>query len=153
MATAMGHRDQQRKNARSTKPLSKPTIRLIESNEWILVRNKNRPQPLPTILEETQAETSADTQESIRALEDQVPAQDEAHYYAFSSLVDIEQTGKSYSDLTGRFPVRSERGNLYVLVVYLYDDNAILVEPIKNRGEAGICQVVHGTGPGTTFCL
>jgi hypothetical protein len=37
--------------------------------------------------------------------------------------------------LTGKFPVRSDRGNLYVLVVYLYDDNAILVEPIKNRGD------------------
>ena len=36
-------------------------------------------------------------------------------------------------DLTGRFPYRSSRGNEYVLVVYHYDANAILVEPVKNR--------------------
>ena len=39
----------------------------------------------------------------------------------------------AYSDLTGRFPFRSSRGNEYLLVVYDYDSNAILVEPLKNR--------------------
>ena len=39
----------------------------------------------------------------------------------------------TYSDLTGRFPHRSSRGNQYVLVIYDYDSNAILAEPIKNR--------------------
>jgi hypothetical protein len=43
-------------------------------------------------------------------------------------------TGKSYSDL--HFPTVSEMGNLYVLVLYTQDDNAILVEPLKNRSEA-----------------
>jgi hypothetical protein len=63
------------------------------------------------------------------------PTVEAATTYTFSSIVDMETTGKSYSDLTGKFPVHSDRGNLYVLVVYLDDDNAILVEPIKNRGD------------------
>ena len=39
----------------------------------------------------------------------------------------------AYSDLTGRFPYQSSRGNKYVLVIYDYDGNAILMEPLKNR--------------------
>lgn len=45
----------------------------------------------------------------------------------------IETTGKIYTDQTGRFPVKSSRGNQYILVAYDYDSNAILTEPLKNR--------------------
>lgn len=38
-----------------------------------------------------------------------------------------------FLDLTGRFPYRSSRGNQYILTVYDYDSNAILVKAIKNR--------------------
>ena len=37
------------------------------------------------------------------------------------------------SDLTGRFPVPSSSGNHYLLVVYDYDSNAILMQPTPNR--------------------
>ena len=40
---------------------------------------------------------------------------------------------KGLSDLTGVFPHKSSRGNLYVMVMYDYDINAILFEPTKNR--------------------
>ena len=40
---------------------------------------------------------------------------------------------KTYSDQTGRFPFRSSRGNEYIMVMYDYDANAILVAPLKNR--------------------
>ena len=40
---------------------------------------------------------------------------------------------KCYSDLTGRFPFKSSRGNNYILVVYHFDGNAILAQCIKNR--------------------
>ena len=40
---------------------------------------------------------------------------------------------KTYSDQTGRFPHRSSRGNEYVMVMYDYDSNAILVTALKNR--------------------
>jgi hypothetical protein len=45
----------------------------------------------------------------------------------------ITETGKIYTDQTGRFPVTSSRGNKYILVLYNYDTNAILTEPLKNR--------------------
>jgi hypothetical protein len=41
-----------------------------------------------------------------------------------------------HSDLTGRFPIQSSRGMNYVLVVYDYDSNAILAEPMRNRTDA-----------------
>ena len=39
---------------------------------------------------------------------------------------------KKYSDLTGKFPVHSDRGNNYILVAYHYDGNNILTTPLKN---------------------
>ena len=44
-----------------------------------------------------------------------------------------QESGKAYIDLTGRFPIRSARGNQYILVGYHYDANAILVEPLASR--------------------
>jgi hypothetical protein len=41
--------------------------------------------------------------------------------------------GQIYTEQTGRFPVVSSKGNKYVMVLYEYDGNAILAEPIKNR--------------------
>ena len=38
-----------------------------------------------------------------------------------------------YTDLTGRFPCKSSRGNEYVLVPYHYNDNHILGRAMKNR--------------------
>ena len=45
---------------------------------------------------------------------------------------------KVFSDITGAFPHKSSRGNVYVMVMYDYDSNAILAEPIKNRKAATI---------------
>ena len=54
--------------------------------------------------------------------------------YVFAALVDIDETnGTIYTDLTGRFPITSSRGYKYIFVLYDYDSNAILVEPIKSR--------------------
>ena len=38
-----------------------------------------------------------------------------------------------YYDLTGQFPVQSDRGNNYILVAYHYDANNVLTTPLKNR--------------------
>jgi hypothetical protein len=53
-------------------------------------------------------------------------------HQVFSAVVD-SGTGKIYTDQTGRFPVTSSRGNKYLFVLYDYDSNAILAEPIKSR--------------------
>lgn len=47
----------------------------------------------------------------------------------------FEPTGQIYTDQTGRFPVPSSRGNKYIMVLYDYDSNAILAEPMKSRND------------------
>jgi hypothetical protein len=74
--------------------------------------------------------------EDTEGIEDSNPPQAAPNNTGFAGLIDFsEPSYKSYSDLTGRFPLHSSHGNLYVLVLYLYDSNAILVEPLKNRSE------------------
>jgi hypothetical protein len=41
--------------------------------------------------------------------------------------------GQLYTDLTGQFPVRSSKGNSYVMVCYIYDCNYVKVTPMKSR--------------------
>jgi hypothetical protein len=38
-----------------------------------------------------------------------------------------------YTYLTGKFPVRSSKGNSYVMVCYIYDCNNVKVIPMKSR--------------------
>ena len=42
-------------------------------------------------------------------------------YIAVVSNKDFEQTGKTYMDSAGRFPVKSRRGNEYCFLMYSYD--------------------------------
>jgi hypothetical protein len=58
----------------------------------------------------------------------------------------IYPEGKIYTDLTGRFIAESSTGNNYLFVLYDYDSNAILCEPIKNRTKHSILaafQMLH----------
>jgi hypothetical protein len=41
--------------------------------------------------------------------------------------------GQIYTDQRGRFPVVSSKGNRYIMILYDYDSNAILAQPIKDR--------------------
>jgi hypothetical protein len=45
--------------------------------------------------------------------------------------VEVNQ-GQLYTNLTGKFPVRSNRGNSYVMVCYVYDCKYIKVIPMKS---------------------
>ena len=56
----------------------------------------------------------------------------------FYVILDMAKAATTYTDLTGRFPYQSSRGNNYVFVAYNYDGNAILVEPMPNREAATI---------------
>jgi hypothetical protein len=47
----------------------------------------------------------------------------------------MEFTGR-ISDQTGRLPLASSCGNTLIMVVYSYDSNAILTEPMTSRTEA-----------------
>jgi hypothetical protein len=41
--------------------------------------------------------------------------------------------GQIYTDQTGRFPVISSKGHKYIMILYDYDSNVILAQPIKDR--------------------
>jgi hypothetical protein len=45
----------------------------------------------------------------------------------------IVDQGQLYTDLTGKFPVRSSKGNSYVMVCYVYYCNYVKVIPMKYR--------------------
>jgi hypothetical protein len=45
----------------------------------------------------------------------------------------VVDQGQLYTDLTGKFPVRSSKGNAYVMVCYVYDCNYVKVIPMKSR--------------------
>jgi hypothetical protein len=47
------------------------------------------------------------------------------------SAVVVDQ-GQINTDLTGKFPVRSSKGNSYVMVCYVYDCNYVKVIPMKS---------------------
>jgi hypothetical protein len=51
-------------------------------------------------------------------------------HLVYTVLVD---QGQLYTDLTGKFPVRSIKGNSYVMVCYVYDCNYVKVVPMKSR--------------------
>jgi hypothetical protein len=45
----------------------------------------------------------------------------------------VVDQGQLCTDLTGKFPVRSSKGNSYVMLCYIYDCNYIKVVPMKSR--------------------
>jgi hypothetical protein len=50
--------------------------------------------------------------------------------YVYAATIDA---GQIYTDKTGRLPVVSSKGNKYIIILYDYDSNAILAQPIKDR--------------------
>ena len=53
------------------------------------------------------------------------------HVFCFAAIADLKQ-GTIYVDNTGKFPVRSLEGHMYVFVMYDYTTNAILIEPLRS---------------------
>jgi hypothetical protein len=50
--------------------------------------------------------------------------------YVYAATIDA---GQIYTDKTGRFPVVSSKGSKFIMILYDYDRNAILAQPIKDR--------------------
>ncbi len=48
-----------------------------------------------------------------------------------------------FSDQTGRFPMRLQSGNKYIMVLVEINSNTILVEPMKNRKDAEMIQAYN----------
>jgi hypothetical protein len=51
-------------------------------------------------------------------------------HYVYAATVDA---GQIYTDQIGYFPVVSSRGNKCIMILYEYDGNAIMTEPIKRE--------------------
>jgi hypothetical protein len=51
-------------------------------------------------------------------------------HLVYAVLVD---QGQLYTDLTGKFPVQSSKGNSYFMVCYVYDCNYVKVIPMKSQ--------------------
>ena len=51
----------------------------------------------------------------------------------FTRVHDVRKT--AFSDQTGRFPMQSQHGNKYIMVMVKIGSNAILVEPINSRND------------------
>jgi hypothetical protein len=64
---------------------------------------------------------------TIEIIETQEPNNQITH----QAFVTIEETGKVYNYQTGAFAIISSNGHKYMLIMYHYDTNAILVEPLK----------------------
>ena len=63
-------------------------------------------------------------------------------------LKSIKVTGKISTDQTGPFPVTSSRGRKYLMVLYNYDSNAIIADPLKLRSEH---ELVHANSALHTY--
>ena len=89
-----------------------------------------------------------------------LPLQEPRFLTQMAYLQTVEFTGKVSTDQTGRFPVTSSRGSKYLMVLYDYDSNAILAEPLTSRSERKLIRatrVLHaylsdrGLTPSTKF--
>ena len=53
-------------------------------------------------------------------------------FLTIKSSQDYSPTRKNPTDQTGRFPILSNKGNQYIMLMYDYDSNGILVHPVIN---------------------
>ena len=53
----------------------------------------------------------------------------------------IDHKRKIATDLTGKFPVTSNRGNNYLFVIYGYGSNFILLRPIRSQADSDFIRV------------
>jgi hypothetical protein len=79
--------------------------------------------------------------------EEQEPTNPQTHQI-FAAIENTNKiyTGKIYTGQTGRFPGTSSQGNKYVLVLYEYDTDSILMEALHNRTAPEILQAYRKLG-------
>ena len=103
-ATTKGHLDQVRQNKQSTQHNTvTPTLSLSDPSDTDILDD-----PFP----------------------DPLPGGHRTHH-CFASI--LEPTGQIFTDQTGRFILPSSTGNTQLFIVYDYDSNSILAEPMRNK--------------------
>ena len=67
--------------------------------------------------------------------------QENKYINIYSAINHLEMpTGKIQSDKNVKFSIQPSSGNKYMMVMYVYDPNVILVEPIPDRSKESIVQ-------------
>ena len=138
-----GHLDQSRKNQRSTKAHA-----LLEASPpGLAILPAEPPTPL-AILPADEANTTL-VHAPVTTLDDFFPDSEPDNcitHHCFASVMTPSTTGQIHTDQTGQFVVPSSTGYNYLLILYDYDSNSILAEPMPRR--TGLCilhayKVVH----------
>ena len=119
------------RNVRRYLPASKPMVQghLDQSRAH---QNSTQPRlPPPPIVPPTSTppDSTDESPTDLRPPLADPPALTTAHLYAAC----VPMTGQIYTDPTGKFLCPSTAGNTDMLVLYDYDTNAILVEPMKGK--------------------
>ena len=145
-----GHMDQSRKNQRTTTHIgAEATIIPYTPSEVSTTRTHedSTSVPMPRIhdangtipMSHIQDDTTTVSTSPIYDDDDQFPlseATNERTHYCYAAT--HAASGTIYTDQTGKFIAPSSTGNNYLFVLYDYDSNCILCEPIKNRTKHSI---------------
>ena len=147
IATSKGHLNQERQNIQSTKPektyeeqlkIIRNTIKKIKNkmpNDQSVTHGSKLRSGSTTIESYKSRAAKHLLREALEAdiFDDAFPKSDEHNIKTNDVMYHVYNSGDgvAYTDLTGKFPYRSSRGNNYIMVAYNYDGNAILAEPVK----------------------
>ena len=122
-----GHMSEIPKNTKSTKELVKPASITQKRVNGTQIFENNSPQ-----------------NKEHGHLENLFPPIEPSNNTIFAKIQKFntpENKCNIYTDQTGQFPVRSNRGFCYIMIFYLYDINAIIGDPLKNRSEGEMTRV------------
>ena len=123
--TSMGHIRQERQGLQSTKSPAHPKyLDLLKKRITTLQAKLTKGQSLQDRIQQDILEDAFPTSPLPNIKDHSVV------YVLHHEDTAIE---KAYTDLTGRFPFQSTRGNKYILIGYHPDSNAILAKAVKDR--------------------
>ena len=115
--------------------LGVPGLTMKVVNKWLPTSTATIKGNLHCTRKNLQSTQKLAEKEKIECNKDMNPDEDKntaCEMFCFAALAK-EFDNTVYSDATGKFPVPSYHGNRYVMLTYVYDANAILVRPMKNR--------------------
>ena len=123
LATVQGHLHQKRQNLQSTKkrPDRPEEIKVIKEH---IIRPNAKKEPGQSFQDILQQKLDEDS------FPDSPTPNNKTHDVA-CMVVDKDEMRTVYTDLTGRFPYQSSRGNEYLLIAYHYDGNCIVEHVLK----------------------
>ena len=129
LATTQGHLHQERQNLQSTNKAKVEHRKQMEKIKKRITELQKRTKPGQTIADTLKQDIN----------EDHFPPSPTPNVKTNNvcyAIIDKEEISTAYTDLTGRFPMRSSQGNQYVMVAYHYDANLIYGKAIKDRKAA-----------------